>query len=563
MARTSLPLRIVGVTVLFILTRGYVLVAQPPVAQQPRIYWGDDVPKDWTGDWPQELKTVPERTGYRRTMTTQHLHEWIVALKARSDNVHSVDMFTSPLKKVAPAMVLANPRVNSPQQARASGKPVVFLLGNIHPPEPEAAEALLTVARDLAAGRRKAILDKVIVMIAPIFNVDGTDNVVPQDGSLGSQTPERLGVRENSQRLDLNRDGVKLQTVEASGLYRTLNEWDPLLLLDGHLMSRVSHGYANTYGTTTVPAAASGPRLYMEETLFPSVRDKVRTEFGLEVFTHALATPNNWPPQAWSHDRAAWTVEAKFIVNDFGLRNRFAIITETPGQPTFERRIYAHYAYVTALLEYVSSHADQMRAIVQKADEDTAKAVFNGAEAGTLTNFLDGEYRSRGKIDLLAYRTGNTSGPPEVVPNVDDLTKVVGTRSARVPRAYFLPAKLAGIAEKLRLHNVRVTTLPANVQVEGEEFTIERLSSVRRSGYAMTTLDGTFSPPVTREFPAGSYSVDMAQPMANAAFYYLEPQSRDGFVGWHVLDEVLRELGADQRSVVYPIFKVRRIVKKD
>src|SRR5262245_28789334 len=105
---------------------------QPQGAQKPRIYWGDDVPKGWNGDWPQELKTVPERTGYLRTMSTQQLHEWIAALKTRSDNVHSVEMFTSPLKTVAPAMVLANPRVSSPQQARASGKPVVFLLGNIH-----------------------------------------------------------------------------------------------------------------------------------------------------------------------------------------------------------------------------------------------------------------------------------------------------------------------------------------------------------------------------------------------------------------------------------------------
>ena len=120
-----------------------------PLGGQPRIYWGDDVPKEWNGDWPQELKTVPERTGYQRTMTTQELHEWIAALKTKSDNVHSVDMFTSPLKKVAPAMVLANPRVSSPPQARASGKPVVFLQGNIHPPEPEAAEALLMVARIL------------------------------------------------------------------------------------------------------------------------------------------------------------------------------------------------------------------------------------------------------------------------------------------------------------------------------------------------------------------------------------------------------------------------------
>src|SRR5262245_46607473 len=134
MARTNLHLHIVGVTVLLIVTCGCVLVAREPriapqaKVQQPRIYWGDDVPNGWNGNWPQELKTVPEQTGYNRTMTSQDLHEWIAALKTRSDNVHSIDMFTSPLRKVAPALVLANPRVSSPQQARASSKPVVFLM---------------------------------------------------------------------------------------------------------------------------------------------------------------------------------------------------------------------------------------------------------------------------------------------------------------------------------------------------------------------------------------------------------------------------------------------------
>ena len=86
---------------------------------------------------------------------------------------------------------------------------------------------------------------------------------------------------------------------------------------------------------------------------------------------------------------------------------------------------------------------------------------------------------------------------------------------------------------------------------------------VRRSGYDMTTLEGKFSEPVTREFPAGSFYVDMAQPMANTTFYYLEPQSRDGFVGWHLLDEVLNELGANEHPAVYPIFKARHALKKD
>ncbi len=58
--------------------------------------------------------------------------------------------------------------------------------------------------------------------------------------------------------------------------------------------------------------------------------------------------------------------------------------------------------------------------------------------------------------------------------------------------------------------------------------------------------------------PAGTFYLDMAQPMANAAFYYLEPQARDGFVGWSVLDETLKSLTAGGKPAPYPIFKVRR-----
>ncbi|MBM3809551.1 MAG: hypothetical protein FJW22_15340, partial [Acidimicrobiia bacterium] len=262
-----------------------------PFAQTRKIYWGDEVPTGWAGKWPADLLTVPERSNWTRTMSTLQLHEWIAALKLKTEFLHVEPMFRSPLGKAAPVMILANPRVTTPAQAKASGKPVVFLLGNIHPPEPEAAEALAMLARDLGVGSRKALLDKVIVMIAPIYNVDGTDTFVTQDGGYGSVTPYIQGVRENSQGLDLNREGAKLTSVESQGLIRTLNAWDPLLFLDGHLMSRVNHGYANTYGTATIPAAAPGPRDYMTNTLFPAVRDAVRTGFGLEVFTHALAVP--------------------------------------------------------------------------------------------------------------------------------------------------------------------------------------------------------------------------------------------------------------------------------
>ena len=212
------------------------------IGAQQKIYWGDEVPPGWTGKWPAEVQTVAERTGYTRTMSSLQNIEFITALRARSESLHVVNMFISPQRKAAPVRVIANPRVTSAQDARASGKPVVFLFGNIHPPESEAAEALQMIARDLTIGSRKQLLQNQIVIIAPIFNVDGTDTFVTQNGSLGSETPHIFGTRENAAGFDLNRDAVKLETVEAAGMYRLLNDWDPVLLLDGHLMSRVSHG---------------------------------------------------------------------------------------------------------------------------------------------------------------------------------------------------------------------------------------------------------------------------------------------------------------------------------
>ena len=106
-------------------------------------------------------------------------------------------------------------------------------------------------------------------------------------------------------------------------------------------------------------------------------------------------------------------------------------------------------------------------------------------------------------------------------------------------------------------------TLDKPMQAEGEAFVVDRMAKIRRGGYEMTTLEGGFFRPSTREFKAGSFFVDMAQPTANAAFYYLEPQSADGFVGWGLLDAVLRERGVDAHPVVYPIFKYRKIRGRD
>jgi hypothetical protein len=535
-----------------------------------KIYWGDSVPKGWNGSWSAKFLTVPEKTEYERTTSSYELLEFIDVLKWNSEKVNVVNMYTSAMRKACPVVVLANPRITSPEEAAKSGKTVVYLQGNIHPGEAEAKEALLMLMREILFGKMKHLLDNLIIICCPCFNVDGTDSWSLRDG-----TPH---IGSGSGTMNLNRDAVKVESVEVTGLYRTIfNRWDPTLIYDGHAMGRVQHGYGIAYATCTVPTAHPGPRSYVFDKLFPSIREATRKDFGLEVFTHC-DIDNNWPPTTWSHEAAIWSNEAKFVANMYGLRNRMSILAETPGHESFQRKIYAHYALIAEILEFANTHGKEMQEICRSADQDVVEAVKAKAESGELRNFTAGKYESWGKIDVLAYRKRNVSEyvpgtsvrskiaahmlePPEVVHDVENITKPVGTAEATVPRGYLIPAELDFIAEKLRTHNVRIEVLAKPIKVMGEEFVIDRIVRSTASRENLVKLEGGFAKSPAKEFPAGTFRVDMAQPAANVAFYCLEPQAADGFVGWRVLDNYLKSLGSDQRSIVYPIYKYFKILE--
>lgn len=114
-----------------------VLLCSGATAQQ-QMYWGNEVPEGWNGEWPAELLTVAEKSDFTRTMSIEDLHEFIDAVKWKSENVHVFNLFTTTLGKISSAVVLANPRVTSPEEAESSGKPVVYLLGRIRPRSPRA-----------------------------------------------------------------------------------------------------------------------------------------------------------------------------------------------------------------------------------------------------------------------------------------------------------------------------------------------------------------------------------------------------------------------------------------
>ncbi|MFL5507389.1 MAG: M14 family zinc carboxypeptidase, partial [Gemmatimonadales bacterium] len=82
-------------------------------------------------------QTVPERTGGRETSRHADVLAFLDTLQQRGAAQRIGTLGTSVEGRRIPFVVAARPLVYSPAQARATGKPIIWLQGNIHSGEVE------------------------------------------------------------------------------------------------------------------------------------------------------------------------------------------------------------------------------------------------------------------------------------------------------------------------------------------------------------------------------------------------------------------------------------------
>lgn len=110
-----------------------------------------------------------------RTDFTSHAEMLTFAadLRRRSNSVRIRQFGASQEGRSIPALVLSAEGIDSGAQARRLNRPVVVLTGLQHGNEPAGGEAMLVLARELALGALRPLLNKLTVVIVPHANPDG------------------------------------------------------------------------------------------------------------------------------------------------------------------------------------------------------------------------------------------------------------------------------------------------------------------------------------------------------------------------------------------------------
>lgn len=516
--------------------------------------------------WPQSLLTKPERTSYQETSTYLEVMNFVREVTKGSPYVTQISLGKSLEGKDIPVLVLANPRIETPEQAKASGKPIIYVQGNIHSGEVEGKEILQILLREILKGDKGYLLDNQIILFTPIYNTDSNDKFGVQERRSQEGSPIETGIRANSQGWDLNRDGIKMEALETQGLMQNIIvPWDPTLFVDLHTTNGTWHGYSLTWAPSYHYAGEKAPYDFTWDKILPEVTDKVLEKFDVHLgpYGYYYTRRDGWPIKAiytYNH-------HPRYLVNQFGLRNRMAILSEAFAHERLYQRMNSTYAFVSEILEFTNKNGREMLRINADAEAAAINLVkTQGGEVQKGVRFrmspLDkpiSGYRTYNHLETVNDRGQKTYlRRPEIVTlkDIENYSGFEATKTATLPKGYIIPKAFANIAEHLKKHGVNVVELTKNTRVKGEVYTATKLTRAERpfEKHKMATIEGSYAT-ANKRFGKGDYWVDLAQPLANLIFYMLEPESDDGLVNWNFFDAYFDENGIGEKSVEYPIFK--------
>ena len=500
-------------------------------------------------------RTTAERTNYQATSTDADVGAFLDSLALAGAPVAITELGTSTLGHPISFVIASDPAITTPGEAAAAGKLVVYIQANIHAGEVEGKEAVLVLLREIA-GPRRALLQRLVVLVAPNYNPDGNDAFGPQAVNRSEQNgPEQVGQRADGMNLDLNRDYFKAEAPETRGaLARVITAWDPALMMDLHTTDGTRHGYLLTYAPPLDPIGPAGPTGYVRDQMLPALRKTLQDRYHEPIFDYGNVD-DPLAPRSWdTYAPVGW-----YGINYMGLRGRMAILSEAYSHADFKTRVQVTHDFVAEVLDYAAQHADDIRRIERDADRQTTlegagqvprpslavayKLAGRGVEPVSLEVMTANSDTSKNALPL-ATGTLKTWQLPVNDRFVDSVTRVL-------PAGYILPAASQDVVQLLRRHGIAVQRLEAAATDTVETLEASDLTWAPREFQGHHFLAVTARTVRSlRTIAAGAYFVSTAQPLGRLVFALLEPEGY-GLARWGLFDRLLGSEFGSYSGLVY------------
>ena len=490
--------------------------------------------------------TRAEETDYKETSRHADVMRFVEALRSKGDpRLHVTRFGTSPEGRELPLLVLSTRGVQTPAQAKAAGLPVVLIINGIHAGEVEGKEAALMLVRDMLAGPGGDLLEKMTLLIVPLFNPDGNDRIDPANRVLNLAKLEGqigpiggVGTRVNASGVNLNRDYLRQDSLEMRMLSReVVQAWEPTLTVDCHATNGSVHRFALTYDTPhTIETGRREPIEYMRDKFCPAITSRLKSRTSLDTFFYGnFVTDEGGQGDGWM----TYTHHPRFGSNYRGLTNRLDLLAECYSYLTFHDRVFTTYEFLYEVLTLAAENGRDMLQVVAQSQRPPDRIAVRYK--------LD---KFPGTVEILTRDPRTLEGKPSSV-KIPHFANFVGTVVVDRPTAYAIPE---AIAKRLQGHGLTVSQLAADKAVAVDVATVaaahseasRKILEARASGE--TEIDASYARG-SRTLRAGQWIVKTEQPLGAIAVYLCEARSDDGVVACEMM-------AAPAPGAEFPILRV-------
>lgn len=495
---------------------------------------------------PRDLLTVAERSEFQATSKHAEVVDLCEKLAKASPRIKLISEAGKTAEgRKQPLLVIADPPVGTPEEAKKSKKIIVMAFANIHAGEVDGKEGVLMLARELGLATNHPLFKDVIFLVYPNLNADGNDrmNLTNRRGQKGPALG--MGIRENANGLDLNRDFVKLDSPEVRCLVKLFDQWNPHIIIDCHTTNGSYHRHVITYDTNKHPSCDAAILKLANDKMMPELTDRLDKKGGWKSFYYGN----------FNRDKTVWETyghEPRYSTQYCALRQRIGILSESYSYASYKDRVLASKDFVHVILDYAAAHREE---IARTLDEAAARQI-----KGEQTVALRAKVVALpGRFTVLGFaekeengRKVRTEQPAEY--SVIYAGGVEATLSVPRPTAYLLPRMFPLAIETLRRHGIAFEEVDKDKEYEVEVYRVTDLKQSQGTfqKHKLVTVD-VEKRNDKKEIKAGTYVlVRTQQPLGNLASFLLEPRADDGLTTWNCFDEVLKT-GED--------FPVLRVVK--
>jgi hypothetical protein len=449
----------------------------------------------------------------------------------------------SPEGRDLPLVIASKDRAFTPSAASTTGKAILLIQNGIHSGEIDGKDACLMLLRDIAITKKKAsLLDHVILVIIPIYNVDGHErfgkfNRINQNG------PEEMGWRVTGQNLNLNRDYVKADAPETQAWLRLFNAWLPDFFIDAHVTDGADFQHVLTYSVEMHENVAQPVRAWIKEKYVPSVVPKL-TRDGVTAIPYIFLRDEKDPTKGMY----GGTAPPRFSTIYSTLHNRPGLLIETHMMKDYRSRVDATYRMISGTIELLNKEYRSLREAIIRADNQTAQQLdnpfpltFDVVDVPNETVRYMG-FKQKNEQSEISNKTRiiYSKEPFEAdIPRYDSIQVV---KSVTPPTAYLIPSQWQEVIARLKLHGVKLERLkePLETEIESYRFTDAKWQEHPFEGrhpvrYTTTVVKEK------RMFPKGTIVVRMNQRAARVALHTLEPDAPDAFAAWGFFDAVFEQ----------------------